>query len=191
MLPNLIIKLKQHPLNETWIVHPTRTYLNSEEIANRYQGPLNTFIDVMNSARSGDKLLFHDGDYGDIDEYDIILLFENLYNLQLIGLGNNVSLTQGDLQIQMNAWHNVYFKNMKIQLTNELLMSGRSSVSIEDREIVMMTCGGIDVRNPATFNAKNCVFSATTQYNEDYPIQIQYGSHVNLVGCTFTHQISW
>eukprot|EP01083_Nonionella_stella_P278280 946329_1 len=68
----------------TWIIHPTRTHLTSDEIANRYQGPLNTFMDVMNAARSGDKLLFHDGNYGSTDEYDIILLFENLNNLQFL-----------------------------------------------------------------------------------------------------------
>eukprot|EP01083_Nonionella_stella_P178633 631595_1 len=172
----------------TWIIHPTRTHLTSDEIANRYQGPLNTFMDVMNAARSGDKLLFHDGNYGSTDEYDIILQligFENLNNLQLIGLGDNVSLTQGDLKIQMHQYHNVYFKNIKIICTNEISIGGHSRVSMEDCEIV--TCKNIEVCEPAAFNAKNCVFSATAQRNEEYPIQVQYGSHVNIVGCTFTH----
>eukprot|EP01083_Nonionella_stella_P298699 1013823_1 len=58
----------------------------------------------------------------------------------------------------MNAWHNVYFKKYKNSIDE------RAFDEREDCEIVMMTCVGIDVRNPATFNAKNCVFSATTQY---------------------------
>eukprot|EP01083_Nonionella_stella_P282384 960902_1 len=50
-------------LNTTWVIDPTRTHLNSQEIANGCRGPLNTVEDVKNAAISGDKLLFYDGNY--------------------------------------------------------------------------------------------------------------------------------
>eukprot|EP01084_Bolivina_argentea_P233519 393303_1 len=57
-----IVKCIQHAGSRTWVIHPTRTYLNNEEIANGYEGPLN-LLNIQNSVESGDKLLFHNGHY--------------------------------------------------------------------------------------------------------------------------------
>eukprot|EP01083_Nonionella_stella_P087098 242168_1 len=66
--------------NKTWIIHPTRTHLNSEEIANGYQGPLNELIEVADAVESGDKLLFYDGHYRETDNLEFsILLTDDLH----------------------------------------------------------------------------------------------------------------
>eukprot|EP01083_Nonionella_stella_P124685 376655_1 len=78
---NPIVKYEQH--NTTWVIHPTRTQLNNEEIANEYGGPLNTLKEAVDAAQPGDKLLFYDGEYIETVEDEVRLLFEG-YDLQII-----------------------------------------------------------------------------------------------------------
>eukprot|EP01083_Nonionella_stella_P148223 468842_1 len=77
--------------NKTWIVHPIRTQLNNEEIANGYGGPLNTLKDAMDTVQTGDKLLFYDGDYIETDECEFQTLVE-FNDRQIIGVESNVLL---------------------------------------------------------------------------------------------------
>eukprot|EP01083_Nonionella_stella_P272939 925818_1 len=86
---NPAVKYEEH--NQTWIIHPTRTHLNSEEIANGYNGPLNDLKDAIETVQSGDKLLFYDGHYIQTCDFDLDLC--NIHDLQFIGEGNHVVLT--------------------------------------------------------------------------------------------------
>eukprot|EP01083_Nonionella_stella_P300551 1026724_1 len=76
--------------NETWIIHPTRTRLNHEEIANGYRGPLNTLKHVESTVRTNDKILVHDGNY------TYYASRQCRHDLQFIGIGNNVSIELGN-----------------------------------------------------------------------------------------------
>eukprot|EP01084_Bolivina_argentea_P090658 163319_1 len=83
--------VKYDERNKTWILHPTRTLLNSEEIAKGYHGPLRRLQEVIDSdsVGSGDKLLFYDGCYVFTEDESYWLMGKDL---QLIGIGDNVRL---------------------------------------------------------------------------------------------------
>eukprot|EP01083_Nonionella_stella_P250158 864271_1 len=166
---------------QTWIVHPTRTHLTSEEIANGYKGPLTGLKDLIR-IQSGDRLLFCDGRYIESDEYE----FDSIKNrdLQLIGIGDNVFLQTNNLQ-ELKICNNLYFKNLKIKMDDTLEIYSTGSVSMQDCEI---TIGALDIviRDGGTFNATNCVFDGN-EPSEVYPIDIYDGANVNIVGCTFTN----
>eukprot|EP01083_Nonionella_stella_P281210 956861_1 len=60
--------------NQTWIMHPTRTHLSSEEIAFGYKGPMNNLQDAFRAVQSGDKLLLHDGTYTESENTEFSML---------------------------------------------------------------------------------------------------------------------
>eukprot|EP01083_Nonionella_stella_P169281 573701_1 len=183
---NPIVKYEQH--NKTWIVHPTRTRLNNEEIANGYGGPLNTLNEAADTVQPGDKLLFCDGEYDASGEDQFLDEFRFMieeYDPQIIGVGNNVLLKFAEvIDIYCN---DIYFKNVKIEMNYHWGIATDSSLFMEDCEIMM---GGrsIDVGAGATFSAKNCVFSGTSGTSgRNVPITLEYDSkNVSIVGCTFT-----
>eukprot|EP01083_Nonionella_stella_P144222 449889_1 len=142
--------------NSTWVIHPTRTHLNSHEIANGYKGPINTLKDVADTIESGDKLLFCDGNYIETDAWDFGI-FAN--NQQLVGMGDNVFVkTYGDPDDIIEIGKNLYFKNMKMEIRGLLIIYGRASVYMEHCEIVLGSDFCVDVSDGGTFHAKNCVF---------------------------------
>eukprot|EP01083_Nonionella_stella_P169282 573703_1 len=170
---NPIVKYEQH--NKTWIVHPTRTRLNNEEIANGYGGPLNTLKDAMDTVQSGDKLLFYSGEYIETDECEFETLVE-CNDTQIIGVESNVLLKFTEV-ICIDG-NNVYFKNVKIEMEDSWFIKEHSSLFMDDCEIMMGD--SIDVGDCATFSAKHCVFNV--------PISVEYDSNVNvnIISCTFT-----
>eukprot|EP01083_Nonionella_stella_P166452 556549_1 len=182
---NPTVKYEEH--NKTWIIHPTRTHLNSEEIALGYTGPLHDLKAVHDAGESGDKLLFHDGHYETIDTE-----IENLCcdDLQFIGLGSDVviKLYEDPLLDMLLNGQSVYFKNVKIEMSDTtddgFRIEANSELSMEDCEIISFS--HLDVCKTGRFNAKNCVFSGRKECNRD-PIKVEHGSKVKIIGCTFTH----
>eukprot|EP01083_Nonionella_stella_P186027 680063_1 len=146
-----IVTYEQH--NKTWVVHPKRTSLSDEEIANGYEGPLSSWKAVNYAVRPGDKLLFYDGHYIEIDGGEFTILNSHL---QLIGIGNNVSIkTQ---QGATGCGSCLYFKNMKIEMVYPFNIQDHASISMEDCEIHLGS-SYIYVGDSATFNVKRCTFS--------------------------------
>eukprot|EP01083_Nonionella_stella_P012375 35129_1 len=171
--------------NTIWIMHPTRTQLNTDEIANGFEGPLNTFKDVVDAVDYGDKLLFCDGNYvmsarttDDDENEDEFEIFET-YDLQLIGVGDNacIKIRRRPSWSQLYL-SNLYFKNIKLEMDSNVFVN--NSLYMEDCEVVVRY-RYIEVGELGSFNAKNCVFS-------DGPIRIHYSSSIEIIGCTFTHQ---
>merc|ERR1712154_101852 len=78
--------------NNTWIIHPTRTYLSDEEMDKGFKGPINDFMQALNGqhAQFGDKLLVY-GQY----EYDGANNHGLIINrdVQIIGVGDDVQIT--------------------------------------------------------------------------------------------------
>eukprot|EP01083_Nonionella_stella_P180185 641881_1 len=179
---NPIVRYEEH--NTTWVIHPTRTHLNSQEIANGYKGPLNKLKDVNDAVRSGDKLLFYDGNYIEtkLCEFD---MFAREH--QLVGMGDNVFLKTNNI-FGIELSHNVtlYVKNMKMEFRDSLIICDDASVYLEDCEIVFGSYCFVDVNNTGTFHARNCVFSRPSGLYSG-SIRMEYGSNVNIVGCTFTN----
>eukprot|EP01083_Nonionella_stella_P174055 602287_1 len=161
--------------NQTWIIHPTRTHLNSEEIAHGYNGPLKDLKGVKDAVKPGDKLLFYDGYY---IETKAIELDNFRNNLQFIGVGNEVVIkVYGCSQlIEIGNYGNcqsIYFKNVKIEMGDPFCIQYNSEIYMEDCEIVMGS-SSIDVSYNGRFNAKNCVFSGQSDAYKVSPISIEY-----------------
>eukprot|EP01083_Nonionella_stella_P097431 273868_1 len=182
--------------NKTWILHPTRTHLNSDEITKGYEALLNDLNEVRDVVQSGDKLLFHDGEYAyqfETDEDLSETLFSN-YDLQLIGLGKDVfikmnSNDSSEEKTEIQMWDNncIYFKNVKMQMDVDFELHG-AEISMEDCKIELGSSNCfVSVFDTGTFNAKHCVFSGQSERARGLfePIYFGYGAHVNLVGCTF------
>eukprot|EP01083_Nonionella_stella_P278279 946325_1 len=178
--------VKYEENNNTWVIHPKRSHLNREEIASGYKGPINELLDAMFTVQSGDKLLFYDGNYVETDdECEFSPLLTN--DLQFIGIGHDVCLKMAKhSKIELCDGQSVYFKNVKIEMGDPFHIEGNSKVSMEDCEIVMGA--SINVSD-GTFNAKNCIFSGPCEGEArvHYPINMECGSNVNIIGCTFTN----
>eukprot|EP01083_Nonionella_stella_P069391 184996_1 len=176
-IPN--IKYEQH--NQTWIIHPTRTHLNNEEIAKGYKGPINAMDDVCDTIRAGDKLLFYDGIY--VEEDSEFGFLED--DLQIIGIGDEVVMKIRATNQTILVSHKLYLKNIKLEMGDGFLIHDNGAVSMEDCQITTgSSC--IEVWN-GSLNAKNCLFD--NDEGDVSPIQGYYGSYdpkINIIGCTFT-----
>eukprot|EP01083_Nonionella_stella_P008072 23283_1 len=186
-----IVKYEEH--HKTWIIHPTRTQLNSQEIEDGYKGPINLLKQLVGRVRSGDKLLFYDGNYVETEDGELDLVLA--HNLQIIGVGNNVFIKGRQKHGQIEVRDNVYFRNIKVEFAGFWINDG--ALSMEDciimcRQPSSPLCSSqFDVWT-GCFNAKHCVFYG----NDDIQIHVPYGpyllsvnSHImiNVIGCTFMH----
>eukprot|EP01083_Nonionella_stella_P118320 353199_1 len=94
-------------VNNTWIVDGNRTQLTNDEIESGFQGPISNIHTAVELCESGDKLLVYDGVYDehalDIDK-----------SIQIIGVGDNVFLTNSAADHSMNRMYSLSFRNNSI-----------------------------------------------------------------------------
>eukprot|EP01083_Nonionella_stella_P272938 925816_1 len=105
-----IVKYEEH--HKTWIIHPTRTQLNSQEIEDGYKGPINLLKQLVGRVRSGDKLLFYDGNYVETEHAELNVLKKR--DVQVIGMESNVNIKIYETSDDMRS-HNLYLKNIKLE----------------------------------------------------------------------------
>eukprot|EP01083_Nonionella_stella_P090731 253510_1 len=175
------VQYQQH--NDTWIIHPTRNHLDSEEIAKGYKGPLNDLRDVVDAVKSGDKLLFHDGKYAETNSAEFCFL-DTAGEYQVIGIGNNVFIEFCNMNESFLVSRHLSFKNVTLEMGDGFQIDFNGSLSMEDCEIVLGS-SHIEIIH-GSFHAKNCVFSG----GNVSPIQVYCKATVatlNVIGCTFTH----
>eukprot|EP01083_Nonionella_stella_P272835 925391_1 len=155
--------------NKTWIVHPTRTALNDNEIALGYEGPVHRLSDACARATSGDKILVHDGVY--IEELDLDK------ELQIIGLGDEVCIQTNCIAVNQK----IFFQNIKFDRTVfcTRLSFSPSTVWMENCEFRNQSSIYISIEG--TLNAKHCIFHGPTRLHLNGPPR----ASAKFIGCMF------
>eukprot|EP01083_Nonionella_stella_P107558 311659_1 len=170
---------QQH--NTTWVIHPTRTHLTSEEIANGYEGPMNELKELVENVKKGDKLLFYDGNYVETERAELNVLKKS--DVQVIGMGSNVKIKIYETSDDMRS-HNLYLKNIKLEMRDDFVVQS-STMTMEDCEIMMMNGSRILIFS-GIFNARNCVFRVSDDFDDPLSTILTFGGKVNIIGCTFS-----
>eukprot|EP01083_Nonionella_stella_P178098 628125_1 len=177
-------------VNNTWIVDEHRTQLTNDETNSSFQGPISDIRTAIERCESGDKLLVYDGVYDehalDIDK-----------SIQIIGVGDNVFLTNSAADHSMNRMYSLSFRNNSISYVENITFAIGSAwtehmddghINIQtNAKVIVNKCTfehgicGLSCGSGGSLDAKSCNFT-----NCDFGIYVEHNaSNVHVIGCVF------
>eukprot|EP01083_Nonionella_stella_P038717 105259_1 len=168
-------QLKTNEGSKTWVVHPTRSVLTTNEINLKQNGPINSLHEALAIAQDGDKILMHDGVYS--HEQNKVL--DSEHSVQIIGCGKNVQISNCCL---FKIRNDIYFKNIHIETCGDgLEVFGDCTLFMENCHIQPRNGIGIYLYYSASLCITNC------NIQSDFPINISAAAKiVQITGCTFS-----
>ena len=145
----------ESPPGQTYIIHQNRPTLHPMEDDMGFHGPHNDLVKViLQDCEDGDRILMHDGNYH-LRQNGLILN----KNIQIIGVGNNVTITWIDDKILCVIAKTLYLE--KINFVN--------NVSLEHDTMAK----ALIVAHESKLIAKECKFE-----NYETAIISQFNDHV-------------
>eukprot|EP01083_Nonionella_stella_P038541 104851_1 len=106
-------------LRNVWIFHKSRKHLTAEEKDAGYMGPYNALAEFENDPAAqrqfsdGDVVIFHNGVWKDEFRHDPWLTILS-HDVQIIGIGSNVTMIIKAVQYPVTLTKHVYIENMQI-----------------------------------------------------------------------------
>eukprot|EP01083_Nonionella_stella_P129131 391596_1 len=154
------LKSNDNCITTTYVVDPTRTELNANEIRLKYNGPMHDLLDAINVANDGDTILLGDGTYGLYDEYvdeaddnASQFLFTINKRLCIIGIGNNVLIQYN----RMHVLNHIYLKDVRIKTVSEITVFSECELFMQHCTVDIFT-SGIDMLDGCAVHINDCTF---------------------------------
>eukprot|EP01083_Nonionella_stella_P038540 104850_1 len=178
-------------LRNVWIFHKSRKHLTAEEKDAGYMGPYNALAEFENDPAAqrqfsdGDVVIFHNGVWKDEFRHDPWLTILS-HDVQIIGIGSNVTMIIKAVQYPVTLTKHVYIENMQIYCYDGINIGSYPDDYTDDGlsghlslEKCHMVCNIKAVKG--TLTARRCHFDKS-----NVRVEIGSGDDHSIIGCVFT-----